>query len=168
MFGVFILITIFGNLVEQMMPVFVSQRTLYEARERPSKAYSWQAFLGANILVELAWNSVGVSKWLSYCSFISKFDFQLTSIVDCRVLFHMLVLPHRTLPQRIRDKFRRLAWHHNVPPSLDILHVHQHICQHDDCRTEQLRGSCWVDESPLHHDVCLLRVGGLTAPLIDR
>lgn len=31
---------------------------MYEARERPSKAYSWQAFLAANILVEMAWNSV--------------------------------------------------------------------------------------------------------------
>jgi ATP-binding cassette, subfamily G (WHITE), member 2, PDR len=69
MFGVFLLITIFGNLVEQMMPVFESQRTLYEARERPSKAYSWQAFLGANILVELSWNSVSAFMWLSYGSF---------------------------------------------------------------------------------------------------
>lgn len=59
MFGVFIFLTVFSQLVDQMMPVFVSQRTMYEARERPSKAYSWVAFLGANMLVEAAWNSVG-------------------------------------------------------------------------------------------------------------
>lgn len=32
--------------------MFITQRELYEVRERPSKAYSWQAFLLANIIVE--------------------------------------------------------------------------------------------------------------------
>ncbi|KAK2040972.1 ABC-2 type transporter [Colletotrichum somersetense] len=57
-FGVFIFVTMFGQVGQQLMPVFVSQRTMYEARERPSKAYSWTAFLFANIVVEMAWNSV--------------------------------------------------------------------------------------------------------------
>lgn len=35
------------------MPRFVLQRSLYEVRERPSKAYSWTAFLLANIIVEI-------------------------------------------------------------------------------------------------------------------
>ena len=35
------------------MPRFVTQRSLYEVRERPSKAYSWVAFLFANIVVEI-------------------------------------------------------------------------------------------------------------------
>jgi ATP-binding cassette subfamily G (WHITE) protein 2 (PDR) len=34
---------------------FVVQRALYEARERPAKTYSWQAFMVAQILVELPW-----------------------------------------------------------------------------------------------------------------
>nr|XP_036577228.1 ABC multidrug transporter [Colletotrichum truncatum]KAF6784140.1 ABC multidrug transporter [Colletotrichum truncatum] len=58
MFGVFIFLTIFSQVVEQIMPIFVSQRTMYEARERPSKTYSWKAFMVANILVEMAWNSL--------------------------------------------------------------------------------------------------------------
>lgn len=58
MFSVFMLMTIFGNLVQQIMPNFVTQRSLYEARERPSKAYSWQAFMTANIIVELPWNTL--------------------------------------------------------------------------------------------------------------
>ncbi|KAL4924926.1 ABC-2 type transporter-domain-containing protein [Aspergillus undulatus] len=58
MFSVFMLMTIFGNLVQQIMPNFVIQRSLYEARERPSKAYSWKAFMTANILVELPWNTL--------------------------------------------------------------------------------------------------------------
>jgi ATP-binding cassette subfamily G (WHITE) protein 2 (PDR) len=39
-----------------MMPSFVTQRALYEVRERPSKAYSWKAFMLGSILVELVWN----------------------------------------------------------------------------------------------------------------
>ncbi|KAL2847893.1 ABC-2 type transporter-domain-containing protein [Aspergillus pseudodeflectus] len=58
MFSIFMLMTIFGNLVQQIMPNFVTQRALYEARERPSKAYSWKAFMTANIIVELPWNSL--------------------------------------------------------------------------------------------------------------
>jgi ABC-type multidrug transport system permease subunit len=58
MFSIFMLMTIFGNLVQQIMPHFVTQRSLYEVRERPSKTYSWQAFMSANILVELPWNTL--------------------------------------------------------------------------------------------------------------
>ncbi|KAH7159482.1 ABC-2 type transporter-domain-containing protein [Dactylonectria estremocensis] len=58
MFGIFMFLSLFPNLVNQIMPVFASQRVMYEARERPSKAYSWKAFMAANILVELAWNSI--------------------------------------------------------------------------------------------------------------
>lgn len=61
MLCVFIFLVIFGQIVEQAMPMFVSQRTLYEARERPAKAYSWVAFLFGCISAELAWNSVRIS-----------------------------------------------------------------------------------------------------------
>jgi ATP-binding cassette subfamily G (WHITE) protein 2 (PDR) len=36
----------------------VTQRALYEVRERPSKAYSWRAFLLANIIVELPYQII--------------------------------------------------------------------------------------------------------------
>jgi ABC-type multidrug transport system permease subunit len=58
MFSIFMLFTIFGQLVQQIMPHFVTQRALYEARERPSKAYSWKAFMISNIVVELPWNTL--------------------------------------------------------------------------------------------------------------
>lgn len=58
MFSIFMLMTIFGQLVQQIMPHFVTQRALYEVRERPSKAYSWVAFMIANIVVELPWNTL--------------------------------------------------------------------------------------------------------------
>lgn len=58
MFSIFMLFTIFGQLVQQIMPHFVTQRALYEVRERPSKTYGWKAFMFANIVVELPWNSL--------------------------------------------------------------------------------------------------------------
>ncbi|KAB2577980.1 ZEB2-regulated ABC transporter 1 [Lasiodiplodia theobromae] len=58
MFAIFMLITIFGQLIQQFMPIFITQRTLYEARERPSKTYSWPTFLMASMIAELPYNTV--------------------------------------------------------------------------------------------------------------
>ncbi|KAL9111781.1 MAG: hypothetical protein Q9227_003840 [Pyrenula ochraceoflavens] len=58
LYSIFMLFTIFGNLVQQIMPHFVTQRSLYEARERPSKTYSWKVFILSNIIVELPWNAL--------------------------------------------------------------------------------------------------------------
>ncbi|KIX04357.1 uncharacterized protein Z518_05225 [Rhinocladiella mackenziei CBS 650.93] len=55
LFGIFMLLVLFSQLVQQIMPLFVTQRSLYEARERPSKTYSWKAFMLSNILVEFPW-----------------------------------------------------------------------------------------------------------------
>lgn len=49
------------------MPKFVTQRSLYEVRERPSKAYSWAAFIIANVLVEIPYQTLlGILVWASY------------------------------------------------------------------------------------------------------
>ena len=56
MFGIFMLLTIFGQLVQQIMPLFVTQRALYEVRERPSKTYSWKAFMLSSLVVEIPWS----------------------------------------------------------------------------------------------------------------
>ncbi|KAK1149844.1 Multidrug resistance protein [Aspergillus melleus] len=58
MFAIFMLLVIFAFLAYQTMPNYIKQRNLYEARERPSKIYSWAAFMLANIVVELPWNSL--------------------------------------------------------------------------------------------------------------
>ncbi|KAL2847099.1 ABC-2 type transporter-domain-containing protein [Aspergillus pseudodeflectus] len=58
MFAIFMLLVIFAFLAYQTMPNFIMQRDLYEARERPSKVYSWSSFMLANILVELPWNTL--------------------------------------------------------------------------------------------------------------
>ncbi|PWY68618.1 ABC drug exporter AbcA [Aspergillus heteromorphus CBS 117.55] len=58
MFGIFMLLMLFGQLIQQIMPHFVAQRALYEVRERSSKTYSWKVFIITNIIVELPWNSL--------------------------------------------------------------------------------------------------------------
>ena len=58
LFSIFLLMTIFGNMVQQIMPHFVTQRALYEVRERPSKTYSWTVFMFSNIIVELPWSTL--------------------------------------------------------------------------------------------------------------
>ena len=57
-FSVFMMTTIFSSLVQQIHPLFVTQRSLYESRERPSKAYSWIAFMFANIIVEIPYGII--------------------------------------------------------------------------------------------------------------
>ena len=37
------------------MPLFVTQRSLYEVRERPSKTYDWKAFMMGQIVAEWPW-----------------------------------------------------------------------------------------------------------------
>jgi ATP-binding cassette subfamily G (WHITE) protein 2 (PDR) len=109
MFAIFMLLTIFGQLVQQIMPHFVTQRALYEVRERPSKAYSWQAFMISNIIVELPWNSlmavliyfcwyypIGLYKNAEYTDAVTLRGFQLFLFVWMFLLFtstftHMVI-----------------------------------------------------------------------------
>ncbi|KYK54403.1 ABC transporter ABCl1 [Drechmeria coniospora] len=58
MFAIFQLLTVLGQIVQQSMPQFMIQRSLYEARERPSKVYSWVVFMLSQIIVELPWNGL--------------------------------------------------------------------------------------------------------------
>ncbi|OAA51503.1 ATP-binding cassette transporter ABC1 [Metarhizium rileyi] len=63
-FNTFMLTTIFSSIVQQIQPLFVTQRSLYEVRERPSKAYSWVAFIFANIVVEIPYQIfTGILIW---------------------------------------------------------------------------------------------------------
>ncbi|KAF2216500.1 hypothetical protein CERZMDRAFT_93790 [Cercospora zeae-maydis SCOH1-5] len=56
LFAVFLLLSVFPNLSNQIMPHMLIRRQLYEARERSAKTYSWQAFVMADALVEVPWN----------------------------------------------------------------------------------------------------------------
>lgn len=42
MYAVMMLLSMLGQLSEQIMPQFINQREVYEARERASKIYDWK------------------------------------------------------------------------------------------------------------------------------
>lgn len=52
-FSIFLLMIIFSNLTQLIIEKFVHSRALFEARERPSKIYSWRVFLFSTIIAEL-------------------------------------------------------------------------------------------------------------------
>ncbi|SPO07283.1 probable ABC1 transport protein [Cephalotrichum gorgonifer] len=67
LFSVFMVVTIFTTLVQQIHPHFLTQRSLYEVRERPSKAYSWKAFMIANVIVEIPYQIMtGILIWACF------------------------------------------------------------------------------------------------------
>ncbi|KAH3675589.1 hypothetical protein WICMUC_002678 [Wickerhamomyces mucosus] len=57
MFALFMFLVTFNPLVQQIIPAFVVQRDLYETRERPSKTFSWIAFILSQFTAELPWNA---------------------------------------------------------------------------------------------------------------
>lgn len=56
LYAIYLFFILFSSLNEQIMPMFLPQRALYEVRERPSKMYGWSMLLLSNILVEMVWN----------------------------------------------------------------------------------------------------------------
>ncbi|KIX01900.1 uncharacterized protein Z518_07839 [Rhinocladiella mackenziei CBS 650.93] len=86
LFSVFMLTAIFTALIQQIIPRFVIQRSLYEVRERPSKAYSYIAFLLANIFVEIPYEILlGIMVYASY--FYSVFGVQSSERQGLILLF---------------------------------------------------------------------------------
>ncbi|PKI82790.1 hypothetical protein MVES1_003737 [Malassezia vespertilionis] len=59
LFAVFMSLVISTSLSQQLQPMFLNYRELFEARERPSKMYSWVAFLISAAIVEVPWNFLG-------------------------------------------------------------------------------------------------------------
>ncbi|KIW86022.1 hypothetical protein Z517_01416 [Fonsecaea pedrosoi CBS 271.37] len=84
--SVFMLTTIFTALIQQIIPRFVIQRSLYEVRERPSRAYSYVAFLLANIIVEIPYQILlGIMVYASY--YYSVFGIQSSERQGLVLLF---------------------------------------------------------------------------------
>jgi hypothetical protein len=112
---------LFGQLSEQIMPQFVTQRALYEVRERPSKMYSWP----------------GTSTQTRCFHFLPAIDTYIFSVhakqhphrnplehADGGLNLRLLVLPHRLAsdrPPRARTRLPRL------PLCVDVHALHQHL-----------------------------------------
>ena len=77
LFSIFMLMAIFPSLVQQIISRFVIQRSLYELRERPSRTYTWQAFLISNMLAEIPYQVfLGCLVWA--CYYFTVFGIQST------------------------------------------------------------------------------------------
>ncbi|CAI5759590.1 unnamed protein product [Candida verbasci] len=61
MLSIFMIFVVMTTLAQQYVPLFVSQRDLYEARERPSKAFSWIAFIASQITAEVPYQIVAAA-----------------------------------------------------------------------------------------------------------
>ncbi|KAF2192196.1 pleiotropic drug resistance protein, ABC superfamily [Zopfia rhizophila CBS 207.26] len=92
MFGVFMILYILIQLIVQIIPLYATQRTMYEARERQARTYSWQAFLISNITVELVWNSlISVLTFLAWYYPIGLYrNAEFTDTVNSRGLLTLL------------------------------------------------------------------------------
>ncbi|KAM5368274.1 hypothetical protein ACJZ2D_009640 [Fusarium nematophilum] len=86
MFSTFMLVVTFAFLVYQTMPGFISQRSLYEGRERSSKTYAWHVFIVANTVVEMMWNSLAaLAVYLPFYFLVGMYENgQLTDTQDER------------------------------------------------------------------------------------
>ena len=71
------------------MPRFVAQRALYEVREKPSKAYSWVAFLLSNFAAEVIYQLVaGVLVFVAW--YFAVFGIHQTSLTQGLMLVFCL------------------------------------------------------------------------------
>jgi len=59
LFSIFVILILSFTGAQLLQIPFITSRTVYEIRERPSKMYSWSAWVTAQILVELPWNVSG-------------------------------------------------------------------------------------------------------------
>ncbi|KAL3232156.1 Uncharacterized protein RNJ44_04072 [Nakaseomyces bracarensis] len=74
MLSIFMYTVIFNPILQQYLPSFVQQRDLYEARERPSRTFSWKAFILAQIVVEVPWNILAGT--IAFCIYYYAVGFQ--------------------------------------------------------------------------------------------
>lgn len=74
MFSIFTVMIVFGPMIEQMMPHFVAQRTVFETREQPAKTYSWLAFMLSNIIAELPYQTL--MSVLCFCCYYFPVGFE--------------------------------------------------------------------------------------------
>lgn len=66
-FSIFMALVLSTSLAQQLQPVFIQFRALYEVRERPSKMYSWWVAVASALIVEVPWNLfAGTLFWASW------------------------------------------------------------------------------------------------------
>ena len=76
LFSIFMALAVSTPLAQQLQTTFIQIRTIYEARERPSKMYRWYVFLISAALVEIPWNIFGGTLlWIPWY-FMTHFSYE--------------------------------------------------------------------------------------------
>mgnify|MGYP001762232220 CR=1 FL=1 len=76
MFAIFMILCVSQPVAQQMQPIFLQLRDIYEAREGPSKMYRWPVFVLSAAVVEIPWNLFcGTMLWLPWY-FMIHFDYE--------------------------------------------------------------------------------------------
>ncbi|KAF1948956.1 hypothetical protein CC80DRAFT_529725 [Byssothecium circinans] len=92
LFAIFLLFTTFSNVMQKIIPQFAARRSLFEAREQPSKTFSWQAFLASTILVEALWQIIFAMVSFILLYYLTGFHLQSTDRNERGGLFLLLVI----------------------------------------------------------------------------
>lgn len=74
----------------QLQSKFLESRTVYEVQERPSRMFTWSAFLVSQILIEIPWHVIGMSLYFFCWYWTSGFD---SSRAGFSYLFYCVVFP---------------------------------------------------------------------------
>lgn len=78
-FAIFMALVLSTSLSQQLQPVFIQFRALYEVRERPSKMYSWPVAVTAALVVEIPWNLLGGTLFWASWYFMVGFPYGKTA-----------------------------------------------------------------------------------------
>ncbi|SNX85670.1 probable SNQ2 - ABC transporter involved in multidrug resistance [Melanopsichium pennsylvanicum] len=78
-FAIFMALVLSTSLSQQLQPVFIQFRALYEVRERPSKMYSWWVAVWAALVVEIPWNLLGGTLFFIPWYFMTSFPYGSTA-----------------------------------------------------------------------------------------
>ena len=99
MLSTFMYMTLINAFVQQMLPYFIYHRSIYEARERYSKTYSWQAWVLAQITAEIPWNvltgTLAFFCWVYPVGFINNME-PTNSITQRSALIWLLSISYYT------------------------------------------------------------------------
>ena len=74
----------------QLQGKFIESRTVYELRERPSRMFTWSAFLVSQFLIEIPWHIFGISLLFFCWYWTSGFD---SSRAGFSYLFYCIAFP---------------------------------------------------------------------------
>ncbi|KAH8695660.1 ABC-2 type transporter-domain-containing protein [Talaromyces proteolyticus] len=91
LYGILNLMGVLVNLIQQTMPNFILQRSLYEVREQPCRLYAWPIFILANIIVEIPYQIFfAFLVWVSF--YFPIFGVQQTSQQQGLMLLFLIQL----------------------------------------------------------------------------